>query len=115
MKSMKEIKRGLCVWLSIILAVTMLVPYQTEQVQAAAVLQSSAIKNYVESKVGQSYPNAMCEQFIEECYQALGAVRPYSCCASKSGNDFMRSSSSANIPIGATVYFGNCGGGPCRR
>lgn len=115
MNSMKKIKRSLCAWLSIILAITMLMHYQTEQVQAAVVLQSSAIKNYVESKVGQSYPNAMCVQFIEECYQALGAVRPYSCCASKSGNDFIRSSSSANIPVGATVYFGNCGGGPCRR
>lgn len=114
MKSVNRIKRSLCACLSIILAVTTLMPCQTEYVQAAAVLQPSAIKSYAESKVGQSYPDGRCLQFVEECYQALGAARPYNCCASKSGNNYIRSTSSSDIPTGATVYFGKCGGGPCR-
>lgn len=112
MKTADRVKRSLCAWLSIILIVSLL-PYQAEHVQAA-VLQSSVIKSYAESKEGQSYPDRMCLQFVEECYQALGAARPYNCCASKSGNNYIRSTSSADIPVGATVYFGNCGGGPCR-
>ncbi len=115
MKTAKRIKRCLCVWLCMILAVMGRVPCQTQYVQAAAVLQSSAIKNYAESKVNQSYTDGMCLKFVEECYQALGGARPYNCCASKSGNLYIRSTSSANIPVGATVYFGNCGGGPCGR
>lgn len=114
MKSTKRIKRILCTWLCVVLSAVTLMPHQIEFVQAAVVLQSSVIQNYVEAKVGQSYPNGMCLQFVEECYQRLGASRPYNCCASKSGNNYIRSTSSANIPIGATVYFGNCGGGPCR-
>ncbi len=114
MKKAEYMKRIFCAGMSMILAIMLLMPYQAERVQAAAVLQSSAIKSYVESKVNQSYPDGMCLQFVEECYQALGGARPYNCCASKSGNNYIRSTSSAGIPIGATVYFGNCGGGPCR-
>ncbi len=111
---MQKMRRNLCTWMIIVLIFTMLMPYQTENVQAAVVLQSSAIKNLVDSKVGRSYPNGLCLQFVEECYQSLGASRPYNCCASKSGNVHIRSTSLTDIPIGATVYFGNCGGGPCR-
>lgn len=114
MKKTKRIKRSVCAWLSMILFITILAPYQTEYIHAAVVLQPSVIKSYVEAKVGRSYPNGMCLQFVEECYQALGAGRPYNCCASKSGNNYIRSTSSVDIPVGATVYFGNCGGGPCR-
>ena len=85
-----------------------------EQVYAEVSLKSSDIQKYVLSKVNTNYPNGYCLKFVEECYQNLGAVRPYSCCASKSGNLFIRSNDRSNIPIGATVYFGKCGGGPCR-
>lgn len=88
--------------------------FEVEDVSAAVTLKSSTIKDYVLAKVGQNYPNGYCLKFVEECYQNLGATRPYSCCASKSGNLFIISHSNSNIPIGATVYFGNCGGGPCR-
>lgn len=85
---------------------------QTEEV-AAVELSSSDIVNYVNGRVNQSYPNGYCLKFVEECYQNLGANRPYNCCAYKSGSSYIVSSSSSNIPDGATVYFGNCGGGPC--
>ena len=85
----------------------------SDEVSAAA-LDGQTIANYVNAKVGNSYPNGMCTKFVEECYQALGGGRPYNCCASKSGNLYIKSNSSSNIPVGATVYFGNCGGGPCK-
>lgn len=68
----------------------------------------------VKNKVGNSYPNGYCLKFVEESYQNAGGTRPYHCCASHSGDLYIRSSSKDNIPIGATVYFGNCGGGSCR-
>lgn len=96
-----------------LLSLMLVAPIATEQVRATAAIKSSTIKDFALAKVGKSYPNGYCLQFVEECYQQLGATRPYSCCASKSGNLFICSSSSTDIPVGATVYFGNCGGGPC--
>lgn len=66
------------------------------------------------NKVGISYPNGYCLKFVEESYQNAGGKRPYHCCASHSGDVYIQSSSKDNIPLGATVYFGNCGGGSCR-
>lgn len=108
------LKRTLSFFLMLTLAFSLIGPVSADHVSAAVTLKSSSIRNYVSAKVGQNYPNGYCLKFVEECYQNLGAVRPHSCCASKSGNLFIRSNSSSNIPIGATVYFGNCGGGPCR-
>ena len=112
-------KRGvLKKWVSILLvwimSLTLVIPSNVYVVSGAIVLRSSSIKNYVMAKVGQSYPNGYCLKFVEETYQNLGATRPYLCCASKSGNMFIKSQSRTDIPVGATVYFGNCGGGPCR-
>ncbi len=84
------------------------------EANAAVTLKSSTIRDYVLKKVGNSYPNGYCLKFVEESYQNLGAYRAYHCCAYKSGSTYIKSSSSTNIPVGATVYFGNCGGGPCR-
>ena len=84
-------------------------------VYALVNLKSSDIQKYVLAKEGTNYPNGYCLKFVEECYQNLGGVRPYSCCASKSGNLYIKSNDRTNIPIGATVYFGQCGGGPCKK
>lgn len=103
--------------ISIILICTMILAQfsiiNPESVSAGVTLKSSTIKNTALARVGNYYPNGYCLKFVEEFYQQLGASRPYSCCASKSGNTFIRSQSRTDIPIGATVYFGNCGGGPC--
>lgn len=80
----------------------------------AATLNASRIQSVAKSKVGQNYANGYCLRFVEELYQSLGASRPYNCCAYKSGSTYIKSSSSDNIPVGATVYFGYCGGGPCK-
>ncbi|MBO5153080.1 MAG: RICIN domain-containing protein [Eubacterium sp.] len=107
----KFLKKMIAFVLSVMLLTGVIEPLT---VSAAVTLKSSTIRNYVLAREGQNYPNGYCLRFVEECYQKLGATRPYSCCASQSGNSFLRSESSSNIPVGATVYFGNCGGGPCR-
>lgn len=86
-----------------------------ETVHAAVQLDSDTIVNYVNGRVNTYYPNGYCLKFVEECYQNLGASRPYSCCAYKSGSTYIVSTRSDNIPEGATVYFGACGGGPCQK
>ena len=83
-------------------------------VSAATELDPDTIVNYVNSRVGTAYPNGYCLKFVEECYQNLGGKRPYQCCAYKSGSTYIKSTSRDNIPNGATVYLGACGGGPCR-
>lgn len=110
----KILKKVIAFFLSVMLLTGFIEALQLETVDAAVALKSTTIRNYVLGKVGQSYPNGYCLKFVEECYQNLGASRPYSCCASKSGSLFIRSTSSSDIPVGSTVYFGNCGGGPCR-
>lgn len=108
------LKKLVSILLACMMSLTIVIPNNVSIASGAVVLRSSSIKNYVIAKVWQNYPNGYCLKFVEETYQNLGATRPYSCCASKSGNLFIRSQSRTNIPIGATVYFGNCGGGPCR-
>ena len=110
----KLIKKLVSILLAWMMSLVLVIPDNVSIVSGAIVLRSSSIKNYVMAKVGQSYPNGYCLKFVEETYQNLGATRPYSCCASKSGNLFIKSQSRTDIPVGATVYFGNCGGGPCR-
>ncbi len=108
-------KQWLRVLCSFILMFSLLALLHAGETQAAVTLQSSTIRDYVLAKVGKNYANGQCLRFVEECYQNLGGSRPYNCCASKSGNSYIKSTNFNNIPIGATVYFGNCGGGPCRR
>ena len=110
----KLLKKLVSILLAWMMSLVLVIPDNVSIVSGAIVLRSSSIKNYVMAKVGQSYPNGYCLKFVEETYQNLGATRPYSCCASKSGNLFIKSQSRTDIPVGATVYFGNCGGGPCR-
>ena len=110
----KLLKKLVSILLAWMMSLVFVIPDNVSIVSGAIVLRSSSIKNYVMAKVGQSYPNGYCLKFVEETYQNLGATRPYSCCASKSGNLFIKSQSRTDIPVGATVYFGNCGGGPCR-
>lgn len=86
-----------------------------DSVCAAVQLDSQTIADYVNRRVGSTYPSGYCLRFVEESYQNLGAGRPYNCCAYKSGSTYIVSTGKDNIPIGATVYFGNCGGGPCKR
>ncbi len=78
----------------------------------AASVDSNSIAEYAEGLVGDSYPNRRCLQFVEEVYQANGANRPYTCCALGSYDEYVVSASQEDIPIGAAVYFQNCGGGP---
>lgn len=104
-------KRGFAFLLFLAVMVTAL---PLNSVYAAVQLDSQTIANYVNGRVGNKYPNGYCLKFVEESYQNLGANRPYHCCAYKSGSTYIVSTGRDNIPIGATVYFGNCGGGPCK-
>lgn len=114
---MKYLKRNKVLMQAIVLIWTMLIVLFSnatgESVQAAVQLDSQTIVDYVNGRVGEYYPNGYCLSFVEECYQNLGTYRPYNCCAYKSGSNYIVSTRSDNIPKGATVYFGKCGGGPC--
>lgn len=77
-------------------------------------LTSAQIQKHFNGKVNSSYPTGKCLAFVADNFAALGAGRSSTCCAYNYGNSHIQSVSITNIPIGADVFFGDCGGGPCR-
>lgn len=88
--------------------------WSCEKPYAVSHTKGKQLADSLRNKVGISYPNGYCLKFVEESYQHAGGKRPYHCCASHSGDVYIQSSSKDNILLGATVYFGNCGGGSCK-
>ena len=81
---------------------------------ADVVLTADEIESYFRKRVGQAYDNGMCMRFVREGFQALGGPLSSACCAYNYGNSHIQSTDINTIPIGADVFFGNCGGGPCK-
>ena len=105
-----EMNRKIKQILSLLFAAVIFVgvmPMSTVPASAATRLTSSQIKNYVESRVGQTYTKNACLAFVKECFVNLGGPQSTSCCAYNYGNSFIVSTSKDNIPIGADVFFGN--------
>ena len=82
---------------------------------ANTTLNASAVASYMNARVGEAYDNGYCMRFVADCFATLGATRSSACCAYNYGNSHIQSTSMDNIPVGADVFFGNCGGGPCSR
>lgn len=76
-------------------------------------LSTAQVQSYFNGRVGESYPSGKCLAFVADCWNALGATRSSTCCAYNYGSSHIKSTSFDNIPIGADVFFGSCGGGPC--
>lgn len=74
---------------------------------------SSEVANYFMSRVGERYPSGYCLKFVSDTFANMGAARSSTCCAFNYGNSHITSTNRDNIPIGADVFFGSCGGGPC--
>lgn len=102
----RKIKQILSLLLAAVIFVGVM-PMSTVPASAATRLTSSQIKNYVESRVGQTYTKNACLAFVKECFVNLGGPQSTSCCAYNYGNSFIVSTSKDNIPIGADVFFGN--------
>ena len=102
----RKIKQILSLLLAAVIFVGVM-PMSTVPASAATILTSSQIKNYVESRVGQTYTKNACLAFVKECFVNLGDPQSTSCCAYNYGNSFIVSTSKDNIPIGADVFFGN--------
>lgn len=81
---------------------------------AAKTFTSSEVANYFNKQVGKSYPSGMCLKFVADSFGNLGAGRSSTCCAYKYGSSHITSKNIDNIPVGADVFFGACGGGPCK-
>ncbi len=81
---------------------------------AAKTFTSSEVADYFNKQVGKSYPSGMCLKFVADSFGNLGADRSSTCCAYKYGSSHITSKNIDNIPVGADVFFGACGGGPCK-
>lgn len=63
---------------------------------------------------GEYYEYGHCQGFVNQCWQrSLGGNWYSTCCAKKGWDKFGVSSSSEDIPIGASVYFTNNSGKRC--
>lgn len=94
-----------------------ILPEESEEVKKLnagnVTLTTTQIVAYMEGRVGNSYPNGKCLAFVADCFNALGATRSSTCCAYNYGSSHITSTDINNIPVGADVFFGQCGGGPC--
>lgn len=68
---------------------------------------------YFKEQVGKRWPSGYCLKFVADKFAELGAIRSSECCAFRYGNSHIVDTGIDNIPIGADVFFGNCGGAPC--
>ncbi len=80
---------------------------------ASKSLTSSEVANYFLSQVGKSYPSNYCLKFVADAFANMGAARSSGCCAYTYGGSHIASTGINNIPVGADVFFGSCGVGPC--
>ncbi|MBR1821230.1 MAG: InlB B-repeat-containing protein [Clostridia bacterium] len=76
-------------------------------------LTTGSVVNYFNSLVGISWGSGKCLNFVRTSWQNLGAAMSSSCCAYNYGSSHIASTDINSIPVGADVFFGNCGGGPC--
>ena len=97
-----------------LLLVVVLISIPSLRSYASTTLRASVIASYLNGRVNDNYPSGMCLAFVADCFQNMGASRSSSCCAYNYGNSHIHSTSMNNIPVGADVFFGNCGGGPCK-
>lgn len=107
-------KKVLSLFTAIIMFCSIMCVLPNVEVNAASVtLSESDVVSGLNSQVGKSYPSGHCLAYIADFWSGMGATRSSACCASKYGDGHIDSTSMNNIPIGADVFFGNCGGGPC--
>ena len=76
-------------------------------------ISESELVSYLNGLVGTSYASGYCLKFVADVFQHFGAARSSTCCAYNYGNSHITSQDINSIPVGADVFFGNCGGGPC--
>lgn len=106
-------RKGSYIFITMLLMILSITAMPKRANAAAKLLTSAQVANYFNIQVGKSYPSGYCLKFIADSFANLGAVRSSACCASRYGSTHIVSSNISNIPVGADVYFGNCGGGPC--
>ena len=112
MDFVKQVKR----WISALLVLCLclaLLPSISTHANAAATVTAQRVADYFKGRVGESYGNGLCLKFVRTGFEALGGTTSSSCCAYNYGNSFIDSTDINTIPLGADVFFGNCGGGPC--
>lgn len=76
---------------------------------------SKEIASYFKQQEGKTWRVGACLSFVADKFKELGATRSSTCCATNYGNSHILNTGIDDIPIGADVFFGNCGGGPCSR
>lgn len=114
---MKKTIKKIIITLLAFVVVTMSGFENLETTVARAAVKSftgAEIADCFNKKIGTSYPDRQCLAFVADVFSSLGAKRDSTCCAYNYGNRHIQSISINNIPLGADVFFGNCGGGPCK-
>lgn len=102
--------------LSLLIAVCLLVTiFSIPGTKAYAAISGNSVKNTALNYVNTKFsPRGYCLKFVGNVYKKAGASLPgNNCCAYSFGNQYRKSTSKSNIPIGAWVYFSKSGIYPC--
>ena len=69
--------------------------------------------NYYNSQVGIEWDKQACLNFVRTGFQNRGGDYSSTCCAYNYRSSYIQSTDINTIPVGADVFFGTCGDGPC--
>ena len=87
------------------IATSIFMQFPVRTLAANTQINASTIKQYFESKVGNSVAEASCLAFIANGFASMGASRSSACCAYEYGSSHILSTSIDNIPVGADVFL----------
>ena len=80
--------------------------FNTPLVSNAASNDASIVVNLALSKVGTNYADGYCLAFVKDMFKQAYGFNSTACCAYKYGSSYIDSTNRNNIPLGASVFFG---------
>ncbi len=69
--------------------------------------EATGFVEYVNGKVGESFKDGYCQAFVCRAVNSYFGKDANACCATNAWEKWKQSNSRNDIPLGATVYFGN--------
>ena len=79
--------------------------YLTLELDSTVIKDSTGFVDFVNNKVGEKFDTDACQAFVCRAVKSFFGKDANACCATKAWQQWKKSSSKDNIPLGAAVYF----------